>query len=107
MPNVPSVILAKVIEFCKYHKDAEKKPVEETKAWDREFIDVDHGTIFEVILAANYLNIQPLLDLSTRKVADMIKGKTPEQIRSIFNISNDFTKEEENEVRRENQWAYA
>ena len=39
-------------------------------------------------------------------VANMIKGKTPEEIRKTFNIMNDFTPEEEEEVRRENQWAF-
>ena len=34
------------------------------------------------------------------------KGKTPEEIRKTFNIRNDFTPEEEEEVRRENQWAF-
>jgi S-phase kinase-associated protein 1 len=36
----------------------------------------------------------------------MIKGKTPEEILKTFNIKNDFTPEEEEEVRRENQWAF-
>ena len=48
--------------------------------------------------AANYLNIKPLLDLTCKTVADMIKGKTPEEIRAHFNIQNDFTPEEEEEV---------
>ncbi|CAL9151776.1 unnamed protein product, partial [Musa hybrid cultivar] len=56
--------------------------------------------------AANYLNIKGLLDLTCQTVADMIKGKTPEEIRKTFNIKNDFTPEEEEEVRRENQWAF-
>lgn len=56
--------------------------------------------------AANYLNIKNLLDLTCQTVADMIKGKTPEEIRKTFNIKNDFTPEEEEEVRRENQWAF-
>lgn len=56
--------------------------------------------------AANYLNIKALLDLTCQTVADMIKGKTPEEIRTTFNIKNDFTPEEEEEVRRENQWAF-
>jgi len=34
----------------------------------------------------------------------MIKGKTPEEIRKTFNIKNDFTEEEEAQVRKENQW---
>lgn len=32
----------------------------------------------------------------------MIKGKQPEEIRKLFNIQNDFTPEEEAQIRREN-----
>jgi hypothetical protein len=32
----------------------------------------------------------------------MIKGKTAEEIRKIFNIVNDFTPEEEAQIRKEN-----
>jgi S-phase kinase-associated protein 1 len=59
-----------------------------------------------VLQAANYLNIKSLLDLTCQTVADMIKGKTPEEIRKTFTITNDFTPEEEEEVRRESQWAF-
>ena len=54
--------------------------------------------------AANYLDIKPLLDLTCKTVANMIKGKTPEEIRKTFNIKNDFTPEEEEQVRKENAW---
>lgn len=37
-------------------------------------------------------------DVGCKTVANMIKGKTPEEIRKLFNIVNDFTPEEE--VRR-------
>ena len=46
----------------------------------------------------------PLLTCQT--VADMIKGRTPEEIRKTFYIKNDFTPEEEAEIRKENQWAF-
>lgn len=65
---------------------------------------VDDETLFNLILAANYLDIKPLLDLTCKTVADEIKGKTPEEIRIRFNIKNDFTPEEEEEVKRENAW---
>ena len=87
-----------------------------------EFCKVDQATLFELILAANYLDIRPLLDLTCKTVANMIKGivfffqlctekklthppgKTPEEIRKTFNIKNDFTPEEEEQVRKENEW---
>jgi S-phase kinase-associated protein 1 len=114
LPNVTSKILAKVIEYCKYHVEAEKAnnpertaPTEdEKKAWDTDFVKVEQSVLFDLILAANYLNIKDLLDLTCQTVADMIKNKTPEEIRRTFNIKNDFTPEEEEEVKRENQWAF-
>jgi len=113
LPNVSSKILSKVIEYCTYHVNATKAQEDKTapdaeavKAWDAEFVQVDQGTLFDLILAANYLNIKGLLDLTCMTVANMIKGKSPEEIRKTFNIKNDFTPEEEEEVRRENQWAF-
>jgi S-phase kinase-associated protein 1 len=50
--------------------------------------------------------MKPLLDLTCLTVANMIKGKTPDEIRQTFNIENDFTPEEEEECRRENSWAF-
>ncbi|CAM8938350.1 unnamed protein product [Rhodiola kirilowii] len=109
LPNVTSKILAKVIEYCKKHVEAVKDEGgagDDLKAFDSEFVKVDQATLFDLILAANYLNIKGLLDLTCQTVADMMKGKNPEDIRKIFNIKNDFTPEEEEEVRRENQWAF-
>lgn len=44
-------------------------------------------------------------DVGCKTVANMIKGKTPEEIRKLFNIQNDFTPEEEAQIRKENEWA--
>ncbi|GJW56217.1 SKP1-like protein 1A [Tanacetum coccineum] len=41
--------------------------------------------------AASYLKIKRLVDLITAVVADMIKGKTPKELRKLCNIVNDFT----------------
>jgi len=54
--------------------------------------------------AANYLDIKGLLDVTCKTVANMIKGKTPEEIRKTFNIKNDFSQAEEEQVRKENEW---
>jgi S-phase kinase-associated protein 1 len=86
-----------VIEYATFHKDDPPPPPdEEMKAkssddidpWDQEFILVDQGTLFEIILAANYMDIQGLLDLGCKTVANMIKGKSVEEIRKVH-VSND------------------
>jgi S-phase kinase-associated protein 1 len=102
-----------VIEWAKYHHANPDAPSDEKKdekrtddiiPWDKEFCEVDQPTLFELILAANYLDIKPLLDLTCKTVANMIKGKSPEDIRKTFNIKNDFTPEEEEQIRKENEW---
>lgn len=44
------------------------------------------------------MDIKGLLDVTCKTVANMIKGKTPEEIRRTFNIKNDFTPQEEEQV---------
>ncbi|KAJ9066632.1 hypothetical protein DSO57_1007706 [Entomophthora muscae] len=112
LPNVSASVLTKVLEYCTQHKedplnvpeDSQDKVLEEIEPWDVEFCKVDQGTLFDLLLAANYLDIKQLLDLICKVIANMIKGKTPEQIRQTFNIENDFTPEEEERNRRENAW---
>lgn len=116
LPNVTADVMAKVIEYCKRHVEAADHKAQadptnnvakdDLKAFDTEFMKVDQNMLFELILAANYLNIKNLLDLGCQTAADMIKDKTPEEVRRIFNIVNDFTPEEEEEFRRENGWAF-
>ena len=112
--NVKSNILKKIKEYLDHYQDSDPKEIERPLAsqnyqecidtWDYEFINVDLDLIFEIILAANYMDIKPLLELASSKVASIIKGKTPEEIRKTFNIQNDFTPEEEQQIREENQW---
>ena len=114
LPNVTAPVLEKVLAFCRHHQDAPMEEIEKplrsedmyqvVDAWDAKFVEVEQEVLFEIILAANYMDIPSLLDLGTAKVASLIKGKTPEEIRQTFNIVNDFTPEEEAEVRAENQW---
>ncbi|KAK1908906.1 hypothetical protein P3342_006786 [Pyrenophora teres f. teres] len=51
----------------------------------------DQEMLFEIILAANYLDIKALLDVGCKTVANMIKGKSPDEIRKTFNIGNNNT----------------
>ncbi|PUZ65833.1 hypothetical protein GQ55_3G257300 [Panicum hallii var. hallii] len=120
LPNVTANVLARVLEYCNKHAsspDAAGSSAaaaadtatasKDLESFDREFVDVDQATLYDLVLAANYLNVKGLLDLICQKIADMIKGKSVEEIRRKFNIKNDFTPEEEAEIRRENEWAFS
>ncbi|ALC39670.1 skpB [Drosophila busckii] len=113
IPNVTSVILRKVLHWATYHKDDpqqtledenKEKRTDDISSWDADFLKVDQGTLFELILAANYLNIQGLLDVTCKTCANMIKGKSLQDIRETFAIANDFSPAEEEQVRKENEW---
>jgi len=111
--NVCESVLAKVLEYCEHHRGEpvhtqdDDVPIRTTDIteWDQRFICVDQEMLFEIILAANYLDIKPLLDVGCKAVANTIKGKTPEEIRKLYNVVNDFTPEEEAQIMRENEWA--
>ncbi|KAL1850977.1 hypothetical protein VTK73DRAFT_9566 [Phialemonium thermophilum] len=113
--NVNEAVLRKVLEWCEHHRndpaqtaDDEndtRKRTTDIDEWDQKFMQVDQEMLFEIILASNYMDIKGLLDVGCKTVANMIKGKSPEEIRKTFNITNDFTPEEEEQIRRENEWA--
>ncbi|XP_059164795.1 S-phase kinase-associated protein 1-like, partial [Physella acuta] len=73
LPNVNAAILKKVIKWCTFHRDDppppeddenKEKRTDDVCSWDTEFLKVDQGTLFELILAVNYLDIKGLLDVT-------------------------------------------
>ena len=109
--DIPGKVLEKIIEHSKYHYEhpKPKEKVEDVSKiefceWDLEFIKLENELLFGIVLAANYLENQDLLDLACSTLANMIKGKPVEEIRKTFNIKNDFTPEEEAELEKENDF---
>jgi S-phase kinase-associated protein 1 len=92
VPNVRSPVLAKVVDYM-------NAPTDETFC-----SKMAYPLLFEVILAANYLHIQPLLDLGCKAVADVFKGKTLEEARQAFAVTTELSAEEIELIRRENPW---
>ena len=119
IPNVSKAIFERVLDYLQHHVDKPaakmERPLKSSNMkenvadeWDAKFVDFDikeQSTLFDLILAANYLDIEPLLDLTTAKVACWMKGKKVEELRKLFHVKNDFTPEEEAKIRAENKWA--
>merc|ERR1711964_504804 len=58
--------------------------------WDAEFITTQTKKIvFQIILAANYMDIKSLLHLGCAQIATLIKGKSPEEIKKILGDDED------------------
>ena len=110
-----SPILAKVIEFCRHYKEDPmteiQKPLKGTtmqdivQEWYAEYIDdVDMQSLNDLTLAANYMHVAPLLSLTCSKLASKLVGKTTQEMRTIFNIVNDFTPEEEAQMAEDRKY---
>ncbi|XP_016491574.1 SKP1-like protein 11 [Nicotiana tabacum] len=112
LPNVDTEALVKIIEYLKKHAEIsgsdEEEEIKKTKIkdFDKEFVSVKMQKLFNIILAANFLDIKALLDLCAQAIADKIKNKSHVAVRKIFNVECDYTKEEEEAVRKENAWAF-
>lgn len=105
LPNVKAKVLAKVIEYCTHYQEDPMKQIttplksnkleEIVQEWYAGFVAVDQALLFELVTAANFMDIKALLDLTCLAVSILIKGKSAEEIRRIFNISNDFSQKQE------------
>merc|ERR1712038_1227420 len=97
LPNVQADVLRKVIDYCTHYINDEamteittplksEKLDELVQQWYSDFCNVENAMLFALVTAANYMDIKPLLDLSCLAVSILIKGKSADEIRSIFNI---------------------
>ncbi|XP_020261641.1 SKP1-like protein 12 [Asparagus officinalis] len=100
--DMQSSILTKIIEYCNKHSPSAPSTKEELDEWDSEFAgSFDFETLLHLVEAANYLSIKGLFDLVCKTIAGKIEDKSVDVIRTMFNIKNDFTLEEEKKLREE------
>ncbi len=96
-PKVPGNILKKVVDYCTHYQSDEMQKIEtplqgDTIAeivkpeWYANFCDVDREVLFQLVAAANFMDIKPLLDLTCLAVSVSIKGKSVQELRQIFNL---------------------
>jgi len=98
MPGVKGDILGRVVEYMTHHKGVEPPIIEKPlrskimkdvckDPWDADYIDKigdNRQQLYDLILAANYMDIKSLLHLGCAKVASLIKGQPLEKIKDIL-----------------------
>ena len=74
--------ITRVIQYLTEHTAVDQRAAE---TFDRELQEQSEEIIFEMMLAANFLDIEELTHLMCKKVADDIKKcKTPDDIRDRY-----------------------
>lgn len=105
LPNVDGPTMALVLEYCDIYTLYKHSGLQEAV---REFLTPLHiSSIFAMLNAANYLDIQTLLQTLASHIAGLMQNKTPQELRDLFLITNDFTPAEEAQILEENAWAIA
>ncbi|CAL5039808.1 unnamed protein product [Urochloa decumbens] len=121
LSKIPGKVLAKVLEYCSKHAAAagssgdaassgeagNDNEEELIRRFDEEFIDgVDKFMLYDLALAAFYLEIQGLEDLACHKVRDRLEKRAVE-IRKTFRIKdNYFAPPDEEDDDDKKQWLF-
>lgn len=120
--QVPPETLEHVVAYLKHHKGKEPDPLPcpvrsihmaqiVSDKWDATWIDAfDKKTIFEIILAANYMDIKSLLHLGCAKIATLIKQLDQKEINRIIEEEEKYRREhaqneEAKAEEKEDKWA--
>ena len=95
--KVSTDVLSKVVEYCTHYQTVEEmneistplngETVEDIvkQDWYCNFCKVEREMLFNLVAAANYMDIKPLLDLTCLAMSVSIKGKSAEELRSMTN----------------------
>ncbi|GFY84180.1 SKP1-like 21 [Actinidia rufa] len=97
--RVNPATLGLILDYCRFHQVFGHSN-KERKTFDEKFVRLDTKKLCELTSAADSLQLRPLVDLTSRALARMIEGKTPEEIRETFNLPDDLTEEEKLEPLR-------
>eukprot|EP00027_Filamoeba_sp_ATCC50430_P008219 CAMPEP_0168558802 /NCGR_PEP_ID=MMETSP0413-20121227/10173_1 /TAXON_ID=136452 /ORGANISM="Filamoeba nolandi, Strain NC-AS-23-1" /LENGTH=332 /DNA_ID=CAMNT_0008589965 /DNA_START=209 /DNA_END=1207 /DNA_ORIENTATION=+ len=89
LENINSGTLVKVLEFCSVHTAPHTVP--NVNVWNEKFVRLEPAELCELASAAYHLDIKPLVDLTCKAIAKLLKGKSPPEIRRTFNILYDFS----------------
>jgi len=101
IPSAMGDILELIVEYMGRHRGVEPPIIEKPlrskimkdvckDKWDADFIDRigdNRQQLYDLILAANYMDIKSLLHLGCAKVASLIKGQPLEKIKDILAVN--------------------
>lgn len=108
LADIDAATLSLVLRWTEYHYN-NQQPFGANRGdgakWYVDFVDVDHGTLLQLLSAANILSIRDLAEFINDEIADIIATRT-EEIRAEYNIADTTMAADIELVRNnENGWA--
>eukprot|EP01016_Furgasonia_blochmanni_P005958 TRINITY_DN1235_c0_g1_i13.p1 TRINITY_DN1235_c0_g1~~TRINITY_DN1235_c0_g1_i13.p1 ORF type:complete len:183 (+),score=41.75 TRINITY_DN1235_c0_g1_i13:116-664(+) len=108
--DYPLNIIKKLFEYCEKIKGGHpevrvEKPLKTNNfkdlvpEWEYTFTEIEIQDLLGLLSAAQNYQVQGLFELLCVKVATLLKGKAPAEIRDILKITDQLTPEEETEIR--------
>lgn len=88
-PRAPRMPPAHPADRCMH-----RTRTQERKQYDERLVKMETKRLCELTSAADSLEMRPLVDITSRGLARLIEGKSPEEIREAFNLPDDLTEEE-------------
>ena len=119
LTNISTASMESIIDFCiQYNLDDSIKEFDESFLKNKDFkreITITHEYLNKVarreksdlicmLIDADYLGLDALVEFIAKALANMIKGKNPEELREEFDIENNYTEEEERLMFLETTW---
>ncbi|ULU05439.1 hypothetical protein L3Y34_017840 [Caenorhabditis briggsae] len=94
--NIASAQMEKVCVWLKHHQNKKWTPPGKSDVpsysfdkWTNAYLTIPNSELFELMSAANYLNIQHLYETLCRRIASKIAGKTSSEMRQALNLKSD------------------
>ncbi|GAX14543.1 hypothetical protein FisN_6Lh320 [Fistulifera solaris] len=117
VPKVEGAILELIVKFLNHHAEEplikinhpiEGDTVEDVvkQEWYATFINELHEkVVYKLLLAANFMHIQPLLDLVVLRIAWLFSKKSPDELKALLKFEG-LTPEQEEKARRDHPWIF-
>ncbi|CAG9312822.1 unnamed protein product [Blepharisma stoltei] len=114
--QVSTNMLNRILEYAQHHDFIPPEPLEKplktskieeilSDPWDVEFLkSFDDDGLADLMFALNYLDVACLMEICFAYIATKFRGKDPNQIRAEYGIEEEFTREEDEKIKRENPW---
>ena len=110
--RIKKAVMLKLVEYLKHHREHACSEIRTplisdnlaecgATRWDASFVNMDKEMLFDLTVAASYLDIPGLWFLLSAKAAIITNKKSADKLRKEFSMANDLPAAEEAELKRD------